>query len=115
PIYHSVHLLWIACLPLIVALVILFRKQFRYEPFAYLMALCMVSFFKEVLTNIGLADINTVYTIANIFFILKFIIIMLLYKSAVKESRAGDILTVFMVAFSSVLLTYLVITGATYN
>ncbi|HEY8388269.1 MAG TPA: hypothetical protein VIK74_06675 [Parasegetibacter sp.] len=97
------------------ALVILFRKQFRYEPLAYLLTLCMVSFFKEVLTNIGMATIDTANIIANVYFILKFIIIMLLYRSAVKESRAADVLTVFLVAFSSILITYLVITGAAYN
>jgi hypothetical protein len=97
-------------LPLLPVSIIFFRRAYHNEVLNFLMILCLLNFIKGIVLLIpGLIIINQI-TINNIFALPELIILILIFRSLF-SGKIKNILTLFLVAFLSSVVTYYLLNG----
>ena len=103
--------LLIACIPLLAAFVILSRKLFLQESMACLMAICIISFFKDILGAVSTLSPAGHALVENVFLLLNFCLILLACKSIVKTTYFHTLMPAIMLSVGAVFITYMLLTG----
>jgi hypothetical protein len=96
--------------PLLPVIIIFFRRIYQNEALNFLMILCLLNFIKNILLFIpGLIIVNQI-TIINIFSLPELVILILIFRSLF-FGKIKNILTIFLVAFLSSVITYYLLNG----
>ena len=103
--------LLIACIPLLAAFVILSRKLFLQESMACLMAICIISFFKDILGAVSTLSPAGLMLVENVFLLLNFSLILLACKSIVKATYFHTLVPAIILSVGAVFITYMLLTG----
>ncbi|HTQ66350.1 MAG TPA: hypothetical protein VMI12_16270 [Puia sp.] len=97
--------------PLIPVIIILFRGLYQKDALTFLLIICLLNFSQ----NLTLAILSTDYvneaSIRNIFSLLEFILIVQIFKPAVRK-RFKEPVDIIMIAILSSLITYYFLKGA---
>jgi hypothetical protein len=97
-------------LPLFPAIIIFLKRIYHNDALNFLMILCLLNFIKNILLFIpGLVIVNQI-TIINIFALPELLILILIFRSLF-FGKIKNILTIFLVAFLSSLITYYLLNG----
>jgi hypothetical protein len=101
-----------ACIffPLLPVIIIFLKRDYSKEVLNFLMILCLLNFIKGILLLIpGLVPINQI-TITNIFSLPELLILVQIFRS-VFFGKLKHVLTIFLVAFLSSVITYYLMNG----
>lgn len=99
-------------LPLVPVILIFFKRVYHNDALNFLMILCLLNFIKNILLFIpGLIVINE-NIIDNIFALPELIILILIFR-LLFTGKIKNIITVFLIAFLSSMLTYYLLNGIT--
>lgn len=100
-------------LSLVPVFIILFRKAWQTDILNFLMVLCLLTFFQQLLGGFQqLASANRIY-INAVFRLGEFIILLYLFRPPAREKWMRDIFNTCAIAFISVVITVYAIKGAT--
>jgi hypothetical protein len=99
-------------LPLLPVILVFFRRIYHFEALNFLMILCLLNFLKGILLLIPDLVIIHRNTISTIFALAELVILLLVFRTLF-SGRLRYLLTFFMIAFLSSLLTFYFLKGIT--
>jgi hypothetical protein len=100
--------------PLLLAGIIFIKKIYRNESLNFLMILCLLNFVKNFLLTVPQLDHASQNTIATIFGLIEFLILIQLSKQGLPE-KINSIANIFLIAFLSVIITFYLLEGINHR
>ena len=97
--------------PVIPLLIIIFRQLYYNQSFNLLMIYCLMSIFFSMFGDLVREDGNLGLVFMNMQYLVEFILLSLLVRSAMNDSTLKQIVNIIMAIFCTIVITYAVIRG----
>ena len=97
--------------PAIPLFIIIIRQLFVNQTFNLLMIYCLLSLFFTMFADLSQTNLILNQTVTNIQFLVEFIILSLLMRSAIVDHTIQQIINVITILFSGVVITYSLMKG----
>jgi hypothetical protein len=103
-------LIAVSFFPLLPVIFIFLKKAYLKEQLNFLMIVCLLNFMEAMLFRFAFLSPDNQHMLKNIFSLLELVLLALLFQPLLSR-KTRDLLTIFLVAFLSVALTYFSVKG----